>query len=255
MRWWEHYRLLEEAGDGGDGGGGGGDPPPADPPADPPSGDPPAATTIPLTAIPEELRDRPEAEIKFLLEHMASQMGSKNNRVEDLEKEVAELRGAITAPPVEPDPDDDKPMAELILENPEKALDRWAKDRGYVVEMGSLSDRVGEAEFSMVAAELTDFDEHESRIRAILKSGKLAVTKANIHGAYKLALGEAVIEARARDARADTTLPPSNAPPPEGGDEVKLDDLETEIMHGHGITDPKEWIKYRDNPPALKLPT
>ncbi len=236
--------------------------PPADPPADPPKeGDPPAPpTTISLDALPEDLRNRPEAEIKFLLEHMVNTLGNRNNQVDELKDQIAELRGAVsTLPPADPDPNDAKPMEELILEDVDAALDRWAAKRGYVKGMGELSERVGEAEFSMVSAGIADFAEHEPAIRKLLKEGNLPANRQNIMGAYTMAVGNAVLDQRARDARADVGgIPPSKTdPPPPTGDEPTMSELEVEVARAHGITDPKEWMKYRDGVglDELKLPT
>ncbi len=237
-----------------------------DPPKDPPAGDPPKEgddppkepATISLDVLPDDLKDRPEAEVKFLLSHMITSLGSRNNEVDDLKTQIAELRGVVGAtPPADPDPDDEKPMEELILEDVDKALDRWAAKRGYVDAVGDLSNRVGEAEFSMVSREIGDFDEHEEAVRKLLKDSKTPATRHNIMGAYKLALGESVIAERARDARANSgTIPPSIPAPEEPPEsDANLSDLETEVMRAHGISDPKEWIQYRDNPPELKLPT
>jgi hypothetical protein len=212
-----------------------------------------------LEALPEDLRDRPEAEVKFLLDHMITSLGSRNNEVDDLKTQIAELRGAVSVtPPAEPDPDDDKPMEELILEDVDKALDRWASKRGYVSAVGDLSDRVGEAEFSMVAAQVEDFGDHEAQIRQLLKDGRLPATRQNIMGAYTMAVGTQVLEGRARDARGTTgSIPPSNAPPPEPeGGEAPVSDLEKEVARAQGIST-EEFVKYRDSVglAELKLPT
>lgn len=239
-----------------------GDPPPAgDPPADPPpdGGDPPSPATISLEALPEDLRDRPEAEVKFLLDHMISSLGSRNNEVDDLKTQIAELRGAVsTTPPADPDPDDDKPMEELILEDVDKALDRWASKRGYVSAVGDLSDRVGEAEFSMVSSQVDDFGEHEPQIRQLLKDGRLPATRQNIMGAYTMAVGAKVLEAKARDARGTTgSIPPSNTPPPDPTDgDPKISELEKEVARAQGLT-PEDYVASRDTQglDELKLPT
>lgn len=254
FRRWMHYPLLEGEGDGG----GGGDPP-EDPPAGdpPPEGDPPP-TTISLESLPEELRDRPEAEIKFLLEHMATSLGTRTTQISELKDELAELRGAVSAqPPADPDPDDEKPLEELILEDSGKAIERYLISKGYIGAMGELSERVGEAEYSMVAGKVDDFDAHEEKIRKLLKEGKIPATRLNIMGAYTMSLGEAVLAERARDVRSNSGgIPPTPPAPPEGEEpESKLSSLEREIMLGHGYTDEADWIKYRDNPPELKLPT
>ncbi len=109
----------------------------------------------------------------------------------------------------------------------------------------------------MVSKDVDGFDEHEDAVRKLLKDGKLALTKTNIMGAYTMVLGEELLKEKAREVRAKGgSIPPSNAPPPDPDEKDEtLSALETEIMTAHGITDPKEWIKYRDDPPALVLPT
>ena len=254
MSRWMNYPLQEEEPE--PEGGGGGDPP-KDPPADPlPEGD--KEGTISLEALPADLRDRPAAEVKFLLEHMIASLGDKNTEVSGLREELAEMRGVIsTAPPPEPDPLDDTPMEELILSHPEVALDRWATKKGYISGMTALSERVGEAEFGMVAAKVEDFAEHEADVRKLLGEGNLPATKTNIMGAYTMVLGTKVLAETARAGRVNTGIPPSNAPvtPDPSSETPVLSALETEVMRAHGMEDPAEWIKYRDEPPELKLPT
>ncbi len=233
-----------------------GDPPAGDPP---PEGDPPATpATISLEALPADLRDRPEAEVKFLLEHMVSSLGTRNNEVDTLKEQIAELRGAVSVtPPADPDPDDDKPMEELILEDVDKALDRWATKRGYVQAVGNLEDRVGEAEFSMVAGQVDDFADHEAQIRQLLKDGRLPATRQNIMGAYTMAVGAKVLEAKARDTRGTTgSIPPSTPPAEPTGDEPVMSELETEVARAQGMS-AEDFTKYRDSVglDELKLPT
>jgi hypothetical protein len=117
---------------------------------------------------------------------------------------------------------------------------------------------VGETTFAMMSQELDDFDEHEDAIKNILKVGKLAPTRKNILGAYTMALGQKQLAEKQRTGRRGTgSIPPSNAPPPPdpNKDEPKLSTLEQEVMRAHGISDPKVWASYRDNPPELKLRT
>lgn len=265
---WPFYRLMDE---GGDPGGGGGTPP-KDPPADPPKGkekpqggdppgDPPPPKTVSIDVLPEELRDRPEAEQKFLLEHMVQSLGTSNKKVRDLETQLAELRGEVAAgrKPPEPDPDEGKPLSELMLEDPDKAIERWMKDRGYLDAFQNLSGRVGETEFALVRQELDDFDEYEEDIKTILEEGKLAPTRTNIRGAYTMAVGNKVLREKATARRSGTgTIPPDSPPPGEGGkDEPKWrSDLEREIAEAHGVTDPSEWYEHSgDKPMKLKLPS
>lgn len=244
MKKWPQYRLQSPD-----------DPAGGDPPK---PADPPAPKTISLDVLPEELRDRPEAEIKFLLGHMVTALGERNNAVDELKEQVAALSGRVAAPPAVPDPDDDKPLEELILENTEKALDKYLEKKGYVKAIDGISDQVGETTFALVGQEVDDFEEHEDAVREILKIGRLAPTKKNIMGAYTMALGQKQLSERQRTGRRGSgSIPPSNAPPaPDpAGDAPKLSSLEQEVMRAHGVTDVKVWATMRDNPPELKLRT
>ncbi|MGD9631354.1 MAG: hypothetical protein AB7V18_19115 [Pyrinomonadaceae bacterium] len=244
-RWtrWK-YRLHDE----GDAGGAGGDPPKP----------PPPPRAIPVEILPEELRDRPDAEIQFLLGHMVNALGERNNEVDTLKDQIAELRGEVRTPkaPPAPDPDAEKSDEELILENVEKTLDRYLERKGYVKTVQGLGSEVGETMISLMSQEIDDFEEHEATIREILKRGKLPATRDNILGAYTMAVGEKHFAEKKKGGRGSKSIPPSAPPAPTPPvDEPKLSTLETEVMRAHGITDPKVWAQYRDNPPALKLPT
>ncbi len=259
MERWNRYPLQEEAPEGG----GGGDPPkdpPKDPPADPPEDPPKVLDALARENLPEDLRDRPDAEIKFLLEHMVSTLGTRNDEVDGLRTELAELRGEVKAnqPPAEPDPDDDKTLEELMLEDSGKAIDRYMKEKGYVSVVGELSGRVDEAEFSMIAGRVEGFDEHKDAVRKMLTEGKLPFTEMNIMGAYKMILGENLLAEKARGDRTNSgSIPPSNSPPPDPDkDKVVISSLEHEVAVAHKMSD-EEWVKNRDLhlDEELKLPT
>lgn len=263
---WPFYELRDKPP--GEDDGGGGDPPkdpPKDPPATPPKGgEPPkkpeASGAIPLDVLPEELRDRPHAEQKFILEHMVQSLATRNREVSDLKEQIAELRGAVSAQPktpAEPDPHEGKTITELMLEDSEAALDKYMEARGYVNAFNTLSGRVDSAELSMVRAEIDDFDEYEDDVKQLLKEGKLAPTRENVRGAYTMAVGNRVLEKKARERRAaGGTVPPSSPPPPDPEkDAPQLSQLETEIAAAHGMS-AEEWIESKkDAPLALKLPT
>lgn len=254
FRQWPFNRLMES----GDPGGGGADPPKDPPSGGDPPGDPPEPQTIALDVIPEELRNRPAAEVKFLLDHMASSIGERNNLVEDLRSQLAEAKATPPAPEdvKEPDPNENIPMEELILSDPDAAIERYLEKKGYVSAVGQLSAQVGETTFAMVAQTIPDFKEYEEGIREILKNGNLPMTEVNITGAYKLALADKVIADRGRDLRAaGGAEPPSLPTPPEPPkDSGTLSDLEKEIMVAHGVTDEAEWASLRDTPPEIKVP-
>ena len=154
--------------------------------------------------------------------------------------------------------DDDKPMEELILEDVDKALDRWATKRGYVSAVGDLSERVGEAEFSMVATQVDDFADHEEQIRQLLKDGRLPATRQNIMGAYTMSLGTKALEAKALASRGRSgSIPPSTPTPPDpSGGDPEVSDLEKEVARASGMST-EDFAKYRDSVglDELKLPT
>lgn len=271
LRWWM-YRLMEKPpGDGGDPGKGGGEPPKKDPPKSggdkggdggDPSGDEPRKA-VSLDVLPEALRDRSEAEQKFLLESMVQSLGKRNREVEQLKEKLANLEGRVSATPPkdpEPDPHEGKTITELMLEDSEAALDKYMESRGYVKAFDGLAGRVASTEYEMVKSTIDDFDEYEEDIQAILKEGDLPPTRENVRGAYTMAVGARTLaEKQARHRGTGGSLPPSPPEPPEGGDddEVKWkSDLEKEIAHAHGVTDPKEWqANSYDKPMELKLPT
>jgi len=177
---WPFYRLMERPpAEGGDPGST--NVPPADPPPTDPPTDPPEPRTISVEALPEELRDRPDAEIQFLLNGMVSGLATRNQDVQTLQQQLATLQGQINAPPpAEPDPDDDKPLSELMLEDPDKAMSRWMKEKGYVKAFDSLTERVGGAEYTMVAGEIDDFETYREDVDLLLQEGNLAPTRSLI---------------------------------------------------------------------------
>lgn len=270
MKWNWQYRIMEKPpAEGGDPGKGGGGDPPKDPPksggdkggneGDPPK-DPPRAVSVDV--LPEALRDRPESEQKFLLEHMVQSLGKRNKEVDQLKQQLSELKGRVDATPSkppEPDPHEGKSITELMLEDSEAALDKYMESRGYVKAFDGLAGRVASTEYELVKANIDDFEEYEEDIQEILKEGNLAPTRENVHGAYTMAVGaRALAEKNARRRGGGGSIPPSPPEPPEPKeDEVKWkSDLEKEIAHAHGISDPEEWYKHGvDKPMELKLPT
>lgn len=266
-RWQRYlYRLMEKPpGDGGDPGKGGGDPPePKEPPKGEKGGDPPKdpPKSVSLDVLPEALRNRPESEQKFLLEHMVQSLGKRNKEVDQLKQQLSELKGRVDATPprpVEPDPNEGKSITELMLEDSEAAMDKYMKDRGYVKAFDDVSNRVASTEYMLVKSSIDDFDEYEEDVQEILKEGNLAPTKENVRGAYTMAVGARTLaEKSARNRAGGSNIPPSPAEPPkEEGDDVQWkSELEKEIAAAHGVSDPEEWYSNTyDKPMELKLPT
>lgn len=257
------YRLMEKPpGEGGDPGKGSeGDPPSKDPPK---GGDPPAEPEgkVSLDVLPKELRDRPEAEQKFLLENMVQSLSKRNREVESLKEKLANLEGRVDATPpkpAEPDPHEGKTVTELMLEDSEAALDKYMEERGYVKAFDDVAGRVASTEYELVKSSIDDFDEYEEDVQEILKEGGLPPTRENVRGAYTMAVGaKTLAEKNAKKRAGGGTIPPSPPEPPEGEeDEVKWkSDLEKEIAHAHGVDDPEEWYANSyEKPMELKLPT
>ncbi len=266
MNWWERfYVLMDENNEPGEGGSGGGGKPPADPPKPKGNegGDPggePGERAIPVDVLPEELRDKPEAEQRFILSHMVKALGQRNAQVDDLKEQIAELRGAVSnrpEPPKEPDPNEGKPLEELILEDADAALESWMKRKGLDRAFDNLEGRIGETEFTIIASQIDDFEEYEDDVRALLKKSGAPATRQNILGAYKMALGDRALMERQRTGRKNSgSVPPSPPEPPKGGEEEEpqISSLEQEIARAHGMT-PEEWVESRDKDMELKLPT
>jgi len=254
------YRLMEKPpGEGGD---------PGKTPADPPKkGDPPKPAdppkTISVDVLPAELRDRPEAEQKFILEHMVQSISKQNRTVDELKTQLAEMKGRVEATPPKPaapDPHEGKTLTELMLEDADTALDRYMEKKGYVKAFDTLSGRVNSTEFQLVRAEIDDFEEYEEDVVLILKESGLPATRDNVKGAYTMAVGaKTLAEKKAGKRGGGGTIPPTPPPAPGGGDngEVKWkSSLEQEIAAAHGVSDPKDWYEHApDKPMKLKLPT
>lgn len=267
MKWNWQYRFMEKPPEGGGDPGGGGEPPKKDPPkaegGKGGKGDPPEPPkTISLDVLPESLRDRPESEQKFLLEHMVQSLGKRNKEVDQLKEKLANLEGRVSATPPrepEPDPHEGKSITELMLEDSEAAMDKYMESRGYVKAFDGLAGRVASTEYEIVKANIDDFEEYEEDIQEILKEGNLAPTKENVRGAYTMAVGARTLaDKEARRRGGGGGIPPSPPEPPEPKEtEVKWkSDLEKEIAHAHGVDDPEEWYANTyDKPMELKLPT
>lgn len=242
MKRWPMYRLMEEPPEGGGDPGGGG-------------GDPPEPITFSADVIPEEFRDRPAAEVKFLLQHMATGIGQRAQEVEDLRSQLADVKSKIPEVVVEPDPKDEIPLEELMLTDAPAAIERFLKETGYKKAIGSMDERLGNAEMRALEADLPGFKERKEDVVKILESGKLPQTENHIRAAYDIVRGREAITAEGIELREGITEPPSPAAPDVKEEAGTLTDLEREIMRAHGVTDEAEWIEARDKPIEVKVPT
>ena len=258
MRWPYLNRVVqdEEVDPSGEGGGGGDPPtdPPTDPPKDPPS-DPPS---IPLDVIPEELRGKSEAEMKYLLSHMADSTATGATQIRALQDQLTGLQEQISSPPpAEPDPDDELSDEELISSNPEKAVLRIMERTGIVDRFTRVETEVVDTVVNQVARDFDDFQEHQDQIEAVLKQTGVPRTRNNVIGAYTMALGLAQIKKREEAKKTQSSLDPT---PPKGSDEADdpkvLTGLAADIFDSSGMSR-EEWDKLSGDEEELgiKVPT
>lgn len=239
---WGFRRRQEEAGEGGDPGAGG-------------VGDPPAPKTISLDVLPDELKDLSEAELKFTLSHMSSGLTRKNSENQELRDRLARLEGKVDKPEVTaPDPHAGKTLAELIIEDPEAAIEKVALKRGWIHNMTEVSGKADDALFEVIAAKIPDFEQHEDQVRQILKNSGAPVNRETIMGAYTMAVGTHTLQEKAKSRRkAENSEKPAPAKLDMPKDSPAETALEKEIREAHGMT-PEKWAKHKEGSFEIKLP-
>jgi hypothetical protein len=229
------------------GGGGDGD----DPPEDPPKKDDPPALSVDV--LPEELKGLPAAEIKFHLGQMVEGIKTGNAERKTLQEQVRTLQT-----PVKPKEDDkpDKPLEEMILEDPEKAILTVLQKTGLADRFSHVESAIGETAFHQVAAKIPGFEEHEADVREILeKSTAVKITPEHVEGALDMVLGRKLRETQARDARAAANSDiPKDDPDKPKGDLPALSGLEKEIFDASGMSE-EDWHKNKQTDFDIKVPT
>lgn len=249
---------------GGNGGGGA-----ASPPAQPPTGGggapapvvPPTAppvASIPLDALPEQLRGLPESQIKFTLNRMVEGLAATNRRNQELE---AQIKGSRPAPgaaipikePTAPTTPK-KPLDVRLLEEPEAALDEFLATRfgGALSKLNEVTERVGRAELVSLRSEIDDFKEHEAEVLEVLETNGLDKTRENLVGAYTMIVGKKTLEERSRSRRAASN--PENAAPVESTPNASYtkNELTEEIRKSLGMSEDDYYVKYSD-PTKLEI--
>lgn len=230
MKYGWHYELRDEE----DPGGTGGDPP-KDPPPPAKDLDPPKVASIPLTALPEELRDKSEAEIQFTLGRLISGVTSANETNRALKEELTELK-KVPEPAPEPSPHEGKTMGELFEEGEhEAALDLYIEKKGYLGAVTDTMDKVSSMEYETVRRETPDFDEHRDAIDGILK-GRPNVDAQTVRAAYTMARGASVIAAEEKAERAlHSPEHPKGDPPPKKDEHGEMNPFEKEVFEASGL--------------------
>lgn len=206
--------------------------------------------TIPLDALPEDLRGKTPAEIKATLSALTKAIGTKNDESDQLKRRIADLESRLVNPPPpqnrEEDPDADKPLEELIVTKPKVAIQRALKEMGIQDRFENVERTAGagasEAAFMRAGTEFSDFDEYEDEVKAILSKTGAPASYANVRGAYFMALGARTAEGKGRETRARITENGTEHPAPKPSTTRKvrkLTALEREIARGQGFIDEK----------------
>lgn len=228
-----------------------------DPPEDPPGGgdppkDPPETAKISVDALPDDLKELPEAEIKFHLNQMVAGLRASSEKIGTLEKDLREAQ--IPAKKEEPK-EPDKPLEEMILDDPEGAVMVVLERAGLVDRFSRLESQVGESAFTTVAAKVPNFAEHEDTVRKILIESKVLSTPENIMGALHMAIGREALAAEEREVRKKlNTIIPKDTPPDDEAVLPKMIGLEKEIFDASGMTE-KEWFENKAGGFDIKVPT
>lgn len=231
---WNNYVLMED-----DPTGGAGADPPADPTADPP--EPPAVPTIPMSVLPEDLQGKSEAEVKFILERMATSVVTGNDTTRELRDQLQALTDQVNAAPPEVDEHEDVSDEDLIVTDPTAAVMRILKREGVTKRFADVEERTGEGMIMAVGRSIPDFDEYEDDVRAIMQSTGVPMDNANIRGSYTMAVGLRAIKDREEATRKAASM--SDPPPPEIDDATTypaMTGLEKEIFDSSGMSR-KEW--------------
>lgn len=234
-----------------DPGGNGGDPPKEPEGGDPP--EPPKVASIPLTALPEELRDKSEAEIQFTLGRLISGVTSANERNRDLQQRL-DAANAVPELPKEPDPNADKTIGELFEEGEhEAAFDRYLAKKGYVDVVSGTVARVNSMEYDAVRRDIPDFDEFRSDVDDILE-GRDNVDSQTIRAAYTMAVGAKVIADKEKAARALNSPEAIDGDPPAALEFGDMDSFEKEVFEASGM-ERKKWESMKGLDQEIAVPT
>lgn len=234
-----------------------------------PDGDTPTVThggsVLPSDVLPEQLRGLPANQIKYLLTNMvtATQNTAKENRqlkerLEALEKGGKPAPKGRESKAVElDDTPGEKPLEELILEDPESAIAAVIQKR-FGKDISQLQQGFGESVMHTLRAEIPDFREHEESIREILEESDTPVTKDNVMGAYLMALGQQQFVSRRQESLKADSMDKANADTSDTAKKRELSVLQREVAKGLGMTEDEyiaEQDKWESGTFDIKVPT
>lgn len=217
-----------------------------DPPEAPEAPEPIAPQTIPLDVLPEELRGRSQAEIKFMLERMADSTASSSAQIRELREQLESVRHKVEAPPPEPDPFEEVSDEELIVQNPTAAIKRVLEREGLLAKFDGLAGTVQQTVYESVKREIPDFAEHEETITQMLKQTNTPVTRQNLIGAYTMSVGMKTLQEKQRSSRKASTITRVDTETETKEELPELSGLEADIFATSGMTR-AQWEAYKDD--------
>jgi hypothetical protein len=212
---------------------------------------PPEVRGVPEDALPEFLRGRSPDEVRRAIDEAFQGARTANSELRNLKSEMDEIKSNLGKKDKEPE-QPEKPLDELLYENPEEAIARVIQKR-YGSRFAGLEEQVGSTVFATVRNELPDFDDYEDDVRSLLAESRAPATRANIVGAYKMVLGDRAMQQRAQASRRAAN-PEKPKPKPPESKKAKLSDLEKDIAKGLGVSEEK-YLENRDKPMNVRVPS
>ena len=203
------------------------------PPAEPPE------IAIPLSSLPEDMRNMSIPEIQFSLGRLVTTIKSQGENNERLRQELQDAKALPPAPP-EPDPHEGKTLQEIFEEDAEAGVMHVLQKRGMLQRFDSTVGVVGELVVDQVAASVAGFKGYEVEVKDILKESGVVgenVTREAVLGAYTMAVGARTLkEKSSRDRELQNPETPTGDPPEPTSDLPELVGLEKEIFVSSGMT-------------------
>lgn len=206
--------------------------------------------------LPPDLRNKSEAELKFILSSMPGALKKLSDENQRLKQQVQGSGKGPTRDGVRFSGRDDdeggedkknqKPLEERILEDPEGVIDEVVRKRyGGVIQ--GLDQRTSRSELNAARQQLDDFQEYEQEVLEILEEAGAPKTFENMAGAYTMVIGQRTLEEKRRNQQQAAGMEQGGGTPPdESSKKPKLTDLEREVARAHGMSE-EEWASQRDN--------
>lgn len=207
----------------------------------------PAPTTLDIEGLPTELRGKTPQEVSDLWNLMRQSLSAAAYT-----KDTQPVAQPVAQPIAAVEPDEEKTLKELIIDEPEKALAMWA-ERNYGPMLRNIATSSQESMFISARDTYPDFKEQEPKVRRIIQSlgiGPESITADHITAAFYMAKGisqdstaRSVASHDAASAAANLTETPTPLEVPAAAG--KLDDLSSEVAKRMGMDD-KSFAQWRD---------